>query len=407
MKLTHFDIEDNHRIPAKLCNLRTMDESAPLPPRSPSSGIAVLGSSEDLINLPAPKLMGRVTSRKHRRKKSRISPLITSTAVEGLQTPPVLSPNGNAKMDKKRSPTSTFDFENVEEMKVAVNDESYQESIVRILHTKLASPSLVRQTHALVRSRSLEDDEKANTVSAKESPLLAPDPNSSATPSSEHEGELAMMSLADDCLANQDVTTALALYKSLLQELDKKYGRDNALTAHCVHKLGEANLLLGDFRKAINYLDTAINIRSVVLGVHHIDVANSMEKLAVAQLHLNEVETAHDVYRRALRIKRSFLGLYHEDVAHIQTQLACIYFYSGELLSAQATFEEALDVYRHLASQPTAIHGFWAVKSADTLCSIGSIKLKQKNYSRAIGYFVDALKVRPGRILSSLISSDC
>lgn len=391
----------------KPCNLYAMDESAPLPPRSPSSGIAILGSSDDLMNLPAPKLMGRVTSRKHRRKKSRISPLVTITAVEGLQTPPLRSPNGDSKMDKKRSPTSTFDFENVEEMKVAVNDESYQESIVRILHKKLASPSLERHSHAVVRSKSLEENEKRDVMSAKERPLVTPEQNSSVTHANEHEGELAMMNLADDCLANQDATTALALYKSLLQELDKKYGRDNALTAHCVHKLGEANLLLGDFRKAINYLDTAINIRSVVLGVHHIDVANSMEKLAVAQLHLNEVETAHDVYRRALRIKRSFLGLYHEDVAHIQTQLACIYFYSGELLSAQATFEEALDVYRHLSSQPTAIHGFWAVKSADTLCSIGSIKLKQKNYSRAIGYFVDALKVSPGLILASVISSDC
>jgi tetratricopeptide (TPR) repeat protein len=386
--------------------VHTMDESAPLPPRSPSSGIAILGSSDDLINLPAPKLMGRGTNRKHRRKKSRISPIITSTTMEGPLTPPLLSPNGDAKMDKKRSPTSTFDFDHAEEMKVAVNDESYQESIVRILHNKLTSPSLERHSHAYGRSRSIEREEKVETVSSKERPPLKSDPNSSPTHSNEYEGELGMMSLADDCLANQDVTTALALYKSLLQELDKKYGRENALTAYCIHKLGEANLILGEFQKAINYLDTAINIRSVVLGVHHIDVANSMEKLAVAQLHLNEVENAHDVYRRALRIKRSFLGLYHEDVAHIQTQLACIYFYSGELLSAQATFEEALDVYRHLASQPTAIHGFWAVKSADTLCSIGSIKLKQRNYSRAIGYFVDALKVRPRHILCAVISSN-
>jgi tetratricopeptide (TPR) repeat protein len=117
-----------------------------------------------------------------------------------------------------------------------------------------------------------------------------------------------------------------------------------------------------------------------------------MDRLAVAKLHFNAVDDAHDIYRQALRIKRNLLGLYHADVAHISTQLGRIYFYSGEVLSAQASFEDALFVYRHLTC--TTGCSTWTMKAADALCSIGSIKLAQKKYSRSVGYFADALKVR-------------
>ena len=308
-------------------------------------------------------------------------------------------------MDKKRSPTSTVDFDDVEEMKIAPEDEHYQESLVRIFD-KLAPP-LTEESRARGRRSSFDDhnheETKKASLSPQKKPPLMPMParvgRSSTDPSScmqGRQGERAMMSLADDCVSNRDLTTALALYKHLLLELEKKYGREHPQTAECIHKIGEAYLLRGDFHKATSYLKSAIDIRSMVLGVHHLDVANSMEKLGVAELHLNEVEHAHDVYRRALRIKRSLLGLYHEDVAHIQTQLACIYFYSGELLSAQAAFEESLDVYRYLSAQPTGDHSLWAMKAADAICSIGSIKLSQGKYPRAIGLFTDALKVSLG-----------
>jgi tetratricopeptide (TPR) repeat protein len=323
-------------------------------------------------------------------------------SAEGDKTPPLLSPNAHLKANKKRSPTSTFEFHHAEEMKVAVPDEHYQDSLVRMLQQLIPHPLAIDPNDS-IRSDGFGDPSEIKAKPAtKQKPPLKPSPkrfprsDSDQSAGDGHQGqqdELSMVRLADDCLENNDFTTALGLYKSLLQELDKVYGRSHSRTAQCVHQIGECYLLLGDFGKAIRYLETAIHIRSLVLGVHHLDVAASMEKLAVAQLHFNEVEVAHDVYRRALRIKRSLLGLYHEDVAHIQTQLACIYFYSGELLSAQAAFEEALDVYRHLTSLSPGNPGLWLAKSADTLGSIGSIKLSQKRYSCAVQFFSDALKV--------------
>lgn len=375
-----------------------MDE---LPPRMPSPAIAMVTSpSEELMKLSTPKLTSGVTrTRTSRRKLSRSHSAPVANA-EGDKTPPLLSPKAHLKANKKRSPTSTFEFYHAEEMKVAVPDEHYQDSLVRILQQLIPHP-LAIDPNDPNRSDGYDDPSEIKAKpSTNQKPPLKPSPtrfprsDSDQSAGDGHQGELSTLRLADDCLENHDITTALALYKSLLQELDRVYGRSNSRTAQCVHQIGECYLLLGDFGKAIRYLETAIHIRSVVLGVHHLDVAASMEKLAVAQLHLNEVELAHDVYRRALRIKRSLLGLYHEDVAHIQTQLACIYFYSGELLSAQAAFEEALDVYRHLASLSTGNPGLWLAKSADTLGSIGSIKLSQKLYSGAVRFFADALKAQ-------------
>lgn len=382
-----------------------MDDSSLLPPRTPSSGIAVFSKPEELMKLSTPQLTFGVT-RKHRKKlsRSRSAPVVVR---EGDKTPPLQSPDKQMNAKKKRSPTSTVEFYHAEETKIAVPDEHYQDSLVRMFHQLMPHP-LAIDSHDSIRTEGGCNGAKEIKAMPppKQKPPLKPAPkrfpraDSDPSPGDGQQGELAMLSLADECLENQDITTALTVYKSLLRELDKSYGRGNSRTAHCVHQIGECYLLLGDFAKAIVYLETAIHIRSVVLGIHHLDVATSMEKLAVAQLHLNEVELAHDVYRRALRIKRSLLGLYHEDVAHIQTQLACIYFYSGELLSAQAAFEEALDVYRHLASQQSGNPELWLAKSADTLGSIGSIKLSQKRYSCAVGFFTDALKVSDS-------SSDC
>lgn len=329
-----------------------------------------------------------ITSDSSKKKRYRTFSRFDSGAMEGEgrernKTPPLITLKDSANMllEKKRSPVSAVNFP-MEQMKAPFNDEVHDYQTV--------SQS---RNHNLGQSKSYEEQEAAKKELSPTKPPLRPKPNrvfrrSTTDPSSLNlaQSEEGMMRFAEEVLMKGDAATAVRLFGSLLKELENKYGLNHRQVARCYHKIGEACLLSGKSELAVSHFEQAISIGTNVLGPHHLDVASALEKSAEANLKLDYVEASHDAYRRALRVKRSHLGLYHQEVAYIQTQLACIYFNSGEFLSSQASFEEALDAYRHLSLREQC----WMVKAAETLCSIGSIKLARNHFSKAIPFFGEA-----------------
>jgi tetratricopeptide (TPR) repeat protein len=76
-------------------------------------------------------------------------------------------------------------------------------------------------------------------------------------------------------------------------------------------------------------------------------------------------------------------------------QIACLYFEAGEMFSAQATFEDALEIFRDVF--PTdADRDACMTQMTETLCNIGSIRNKQKNFAGAIECFREALDLQRG-----------
>lgn len=319
--------------------------------------------------------------------------LVNDVKEQNLETPLPERKKKNDKLRKKQSPVSTMNI-HLEEMKISLDDENedchrpYSDFV-----QKPAQSSFSAENHHICHCKSYEELEILNKDTSPEKPPLRPKPNcflqrsnTEPLPLKAGQGEEAMLNFAEEFFFKGDIKTAFALFDSLLKELEKKYGRCHRQVLHCVHKMGEACLISGQMLKAVSYFEEAIYISAHLFGPLHLDTANSMEKVAIAKLHLKDVEGSHDAYCRALQIKRNCLGLYHEEVAHIQTQLACIYFHQGELLSSQASFEEALDIYRDLSLQDSS----WFLKAAEALCSLGSLKLAGKQYSKAIKYFREA-----------------
>lgn len=336
--------------------------------------------------------------KKHRRQASCIgSGEIEREGREDNKTPPLVTfkEYANMQVDKKRSPVSAVNFP-IEQMKIPYDDEEHEYQ--SFTHTR---------RHDLGQSKSYEEQEAAKKEISPTKPPLRPKPDrvfrrSATDPDSLNVGqsEEGMMRFAEAVLLKGDAATAEGLFVSQLKLLEKKYGPNHRQVARCYHKIGEAWLLSGETELAVAHFEEAISIGSNVLGPHHLDVARSLEKSAEAKLQLNSIEASHEEFRRALRIKRSNLGLYHQEVAHLQTQLAVIYFNCDELMSAQASFEEALDAYQHLSLRDPC----WTVRVAQALCSIGSIKLAQKKYSKAISFFGEASVVRFYIVIDMLTS---
>ena len=120
-----------------------------------------------------------------------------------------------------------------------------------------------------------------------------------------------------------------------------------------------------------------------------------MTKLGSTRIALKNFDGALQDLREALRITRRTLGRCHKTVAQILCQIACLYFEAGELFSAQATFEDALEIFREVFPTETD-RDVCMTHITETLCNIGSIRNKQKNFSGAIECFREALDLQRG-----------
>jgi tetratricopeptide (TPR) repeat protein len=96
-----------------------------------------------------------------------------------------------------------------------------------------------------------------------------------------------------------------------------------------------------------------------------------------------------------LNISRKTLGGSNKTVAQILCHIACLYFEASELFSAQSTFEDALEIYRNVFPRE-ADRNTCMAQMTETLCNIGSIQNKRKNFSAAIDCFHEALDLQRG-----------
>ena len=110
---------------------------------------------------------------------------------------------------------------------------------------------------------------------------------------------------------------------------------------------------------------------------------------------LQKFDDGLSVLREALQISQKKLGRSNKTVAQILCHIACLYFEASELFSAQATFEDALEIYRFLFPLANDRDACMA-QMTDTLCNIGSIQNKRKNFLSAIDCFREALDLQRG-----------
>lgn len=95
-------------------------------------------------------------------------------------------------------------------------------------------------------------------------------------------------------------------------------------------------------------------------------------------------------------------------MAQILCHIACLYFEAGELYSSLATFDDALGIFREVFASETDRDACMS-QLTETLCNIGSIQNKRKQFADASASFQEALDLQRGilghdhpRIIASL-----
>lgn len=262
--------------------------------------------------------------------------------------------------------------------------------------------------------------------------------NASDTLVSVEKGRITGRELHEEAKAvvnSGDYERAVGMFEALQKAQMERFGEDHSSVGAATHNVGVVQLRMQQHATAEEILCRAVAIRRKVLGNDHLDLAvsntsvvrtwyfqhfshrrvlafrfqqASLAKLGSAQVVLQKFDDALQNLREALRITRKTLGRSHKTVAHILCHIACLYFEAGELFSAQATFEDALEIYREVFSTDADRDACMA-QMTETLCNIGSIQNRRKNFSGAIDSFREALDLQRGimghdhpRVIASL-----
>lgn len=115
-------------------------------------------------------------------------------------------------------------------------------------------------------------------------------------------------------------------------------------TARSLNNLGYVLTMLGNYGKAFNCLNRALEIREKILGIDHPDTAESLNNIGFLLSHQEDDSAARVYYERALAIREKVLGAEHPDTALSLNNLGSLLDSEGDYSGARGYYERALAI---------------------------------------------------------------
>ena len=144
---------------------------------------------------------------------------------------------------------------------------------------------------------------------------------------------------------------------------------------------------LGDYGKAIEYHEKALEIRINTLGENHPDVASYYNNLGTVYNSLGDYNKAIEYHEKALEIRINTLGENHPDVADSYYNLGAAYNGLGDYNKAISFFEKALEIEINTLDENHP-------DIADSYYKLGAACNGLGDYNKAIEYHEKALEIR-------------
>ncbi len=140
----------------------------------------------------------------------------------------------------------------------------------------------------------------------------------------------------------------------------------------------------GDYDRARELHERALDIRRKTLGEEHPDVANSLNNLALVYLATGDYDRAREFHERALDIRRKTLGEQHPGVALLLNNLGNIYRATGDYDRAREFHERALDIRRKTLGEEHPDVAQSLNNLATVYQNIGDYERARELYQRAV-----------------------
>ncbi|HKQ05103.1 MAG TPA: FxSxx-COOH system tetratricopeptide repeat protein [Blastocatellia bacterium] len=162
---------------------------------------------------------------------------------------------------------------------------------------------------------------------------------------------------------------------------------DLALKAHILNDLGFSYFQLGDYKRALELYQKALEIRQELFGNKHPDTATSFNNVGITYDNLGDYKRALEFEQKALEIRQELSSDKHPDTATSFDNVGSIYGYLGDPKRALELKQKALEIRQELFGD----------KHPDTATSfnnIGSTYDSLGDYKRALEFEQKALEIQ-------------
>ncbi len=167
------------------------------------------------------------------------------------------------------------------------------------------------------------------------------------------------------------------------------YGEDDSNTATAISNLGIFYRDIGDYERALHYLNKSTMIRKRIYGFKHIDVASSFNSLAMLYLGMGDTRQALHYAKKAFRIKKKLLGYKHSSIAVLLSNIGLIYKSLGNFGRAKHYYQKALDIQMEIS-------GVYHLNVATYLNNLAMLYREIGDYEQALEYSIKGLDIREG-----------
>jgi tetratricopeptide (TPR) repeat protein len=156
--------------------------------------------------------------------------------------------------------------------------------------------------------------------------------------------DLFKVSNPSEALGNK--ITAREILDKGAARIETELADQPAIQATLMDTIGSVYTSLGLYAQALPLMKQALSRRRELLGLQHLDVAETLNNLGMAHARTSDYAEAERELQQALTIRRQLLGNESEEVAATLTSLAEVEAYRGQYDQATPLIEEALAIRR-------------------------------------------------------------
>ncbi|HOY19462.1 MAG TPA: tetratricopeptide repeat protein [Haliscomenobacter sp.] len=179
---------------------------------------------------------------------------------------------------------------------------------------------------------------------------------------------------------------AIEYFEKALQIFLKTFGENHPNVATNYNNLGAAWESKGEYSKAIEYYEKALQINVKASGENHPDLAINYNNLAGAWATKGEYDKAIEYFEKALQIFLKAFGENHPNVATNHNNLGAVWTLKGR-------YDKAIDYYDKALQTHVKALGEDHPDVARDYNNLGLVWTSKGEYDKAIGYFEKALKI--------------
>lgn len=247
------------------------------------------------------------------------------------------------------------------------------------------------QTHSWAHPYTISEEQKARKFEAegKTDSAIAIYDRLAHQYQQDKQWKTAIISLIKSASLEKDrKNSRLMRQKALVADsLSKLYfPQHDSLRAEIVHQLGNAELIHGNYLKALEYFVISKDIKEKLFGTNDTLLATTYNSLGVSYFLQAQLDLSLHYYEQALRLAKKMKTSSNKLIPRISENLGIIYVYFGDYNKAIGYFSESI----RLKAQ---IFGLNSVETARAYANIANFYITLSNYDEARENLLKAEKI--------------